>query len=269
MTIERHVSRMSGTSGTRRSRRWPAASVVGYEGRWRPGNLRRMAMAILCLAGLTTGPASPPRAARAKDSTASIASFAGTWNLNRALSDDVWAYFQEELNRRPRHHRELPDDLGRPRGVGGASSTSGGLPVGATRRVERRNPEEIRARLELLADGFESLSIRHEAPILSIHQADGRVRSLRTDGKKQREQTVNGRVVVSTRWKKDGRLIVTTGTDWGRETTETFTILPDTGQLRVTLDVYAVGGLPEVHVQRTYDRAGQAVRAPADPAHRR
>ena len=195
----------------------------------------------------------------------------GEWRLNEELSDDVFARFQKALDEQPRHRRTPPrDDVGGGPGVGGISGSAGGFPLGGTTRTGQRDPGTILGRMKELMDGYETLSINYEEPILSILLADGRHRSFRTDGKKKKENTVDGMSVTSAKWKKDGRLVINTSTAWGREMTETLELLPGTGQLSLTTELYPTAGMPAVSVRRIYDReAADGTGAAADASETR
>ena len=117
-----------------------------------------------------------------------------------------------------------------------------------------RDSGALQTRMKELAEGFESLSINLEAPMLSMVLADDRRRSFRTDGNRTRKDTVDGKLVTSAKFKKDGRLVVITSTDFGREVTETFELLPETGQLSLTTELHPTAGMPAVTVRRVYDR---------------
>lgn len=180
----------------------------------------------------------------------------GDWRLNEELSDDVMAYFQQAINNQPQRRRQpARDRVGDGAGVGGLSGSASGFPIGRTSQAGGRDPGTLLSRMQELAEGFETLSINLEAPMLSMVLADDRRRSFRTDGKRTRKDTVDGKSVTSAKFKKDGRLVVITSTDFGREVTETFELLPETGQLSLTTELHPVAGMPAVTVRRIYDRA--------------
>lgn len=179
----------------------------------------------------------------------------GDWRLNEEMSDDVTAYFQQAINNQPPRRRQPGrDSIGDGTGVGGLSGSAGGFPVGRTPRVSERDASTLLDRMQELAEGFETLSINVEAPMLSIVLANNRRRSFRIDGKRTRKDTVDGTQVTSAKLKKDGRLVVITSSDFGREVTETFELLPETDQLSLTTELHPVAGMPAVTVHRIYDR---------------
>ncbi len=241
--------------------------------------------ALLVTALCALLPISSPRAG-----TDAHPDLSGAWLLNEHFSDDIEAKLQvARARRRARRGSGSRGGLGGGGmgsggsgggGMGRGGSGGGGMGRGGTggggsgdrppmggRGPGDRDPEEMRARMQRLVQGFDLLIINYEEPMLSILYADDRRRAFRTDGKNQSRKTVDGNVVTRARWKKDGLLTVDNSTSRGRESTETYELITETDQLRLITRMYQAPGMPPLELVRVYDRQG--ARADGDSGEQR
>ena len=168
----------------------------------------------------------------------------GTWQLNQELSDDVAAQMRDAINRQRYSSR---GDM--TPGAGGAATRAGRENAGGSR--ER---SAMRQRLADLSRGVETLVIASGENRLSIRYADGRERVLDTTGEKVKRETRQGEITSRARWKKKGRLEVSTWTERGAEIVQTFQLEKSTG--RLLIDTVMRGGpSTEVSFKRVYDLA--------------
>lgn len=161
---------------------------------------------------------------------------AGTWTLNRDLSDVVpGPGVQPGEGGRPEGPRRGPGGM---RGRG-PRMPGGGMPAGRSRPSE----EEVARRRALLRELMQPpqrLTIVVGSGEVTFTDERGRSWRLATDGRKEKHQLDNGTVTTRTRW--DGEALVRTiEAGDGFELTETYLLAPgDTRQLQVT--VRAGGG---------------------------
>jgi hypothetical protein len=170
-------------------------------------------------------------------------SIEGAWTLNKDQSDAA----------SPRRG----DDAGADRGDGGArrGSGGGGRGYGGGRggyggggmgrggmRGAQANPEEtarMRDAMRDLTDPSDHLTITQTDSIIVVTGADGRATRMSPDGKKIKDD--NTGIERKTKW--DGAKLVSEINGLGRgKATQTFTVDPETHQLRVVVQMEGRGG---------------------------
>jgi len=198
-------------------------------------------VALAALAG-----AVPFAAARAAAQTAAPAptAIAGAWTLNPDLSD------------KPPASNAEGDQSGRRRGGGGGygrGGFGGGMRGGGGRRGGGGNPEDMQRARTAIRDELtapDHLTIVQADATIVITTGDGRTTRLSPDGKKVKEE--NTGIERKTKW-DSGSLVSEVSGVGSMKITETYTIDPDTHNLRVT--VHAEGGRMQrdVTLHRVYD----------------
>ena len=184
----------------------------------------------LLIAMLAPAPPAPP---------AEKPSIAGAWTMNEASGP---------LPPRGDNDPGDPGNAGgrrgnRGRGYGGHGGFGGGgMGRGGGMRGERQNPDEIarmRAAMRDLTDPSEHLTITQTDSMIVITGADGRTTRLSPDGKKIKDE--NTGVERKTKW--DGARLVSEVSGLGPgKATQTFTVDPESHQLRITVQIEGRGG---------------------------
>jgi hypothetical protein len=190
----------------------------------------------------------------ARDGGDARKALAGTWTLDRDLSDAASG---------PGGPGGLPGERGRPdrprRGPGGMGGRGprmpgGGMPGGRPRPSEEEMARR-RALLRELMQPPDRLTIVVEPTEVTITDERGRSWRLVTDGRKEKHQLDNGTVTVRTRWEGDA-LVRSIDAGDGFELTETYVVAPgDAPRLQVTVKI-GRGRLGRARtLTRTYDKA--------------
>ncbi|MFQ5767282.1 MAG: hypothetical protein ACE5ID_04790 [Acidobacteriota bacterium] len=174
--------------------------------------------------------------------------FSGTWHLDREVSEDPAAKVQAMLGLR-RSILSSGRGYGNPSGPGGTGRS--GLPGGAPPPTE-----VLQERIQAIFQGDEKLEIQQDLEGLHILQADGRRRIIRTAGKRRKRKEEKSGLISRGRWKKDGRLVVTTVLKENRELLEVFRRGPGRRQLTITTTLSGDQWTPELTFRRIYQRGG-------------
>jgi hypothetical protein len=203
--------------------------------------MRRLMASGILVAALTM----LPGASMAQDKAAStVPSLAGAWTLNQDLSDAAG-------------RGQGGDDSGRTRGNGsgrggggGGGRRGGGFGGGGYGRgggmgrgggAAAANPEEMMRMRDAMRDvttPSDHLTITQSDTTIVMTGADGRTTRLSTDGKKIKDE--NTKVERKTKWDA-GKLVSEISGLGSGKMTQTFSVDPDTKQLRISL-VIAEGG---------------------------
>jgi hypothetical protein len=167
-------------------------------------------------------------------------SIAGAWTMNKDLSDAP----------RDRGDQSGGDrgDRGRRGGYGGRGGGFGGGRGGfgggmgrGGMQAPRMNPDEVarmRDAIRDLTDPSDHLTITETDSIILITGADGRTTRLSPDGKKIKDE--NTGIERKTKW--DGAKLVSEISGLGSgKATQTFTVDPETHQLRITVQMEGRG----------------------------
>jgi hypothetical protein len=172
--------------------------------------------------------------------TADRPSIAGGWTMNKEASDVL----------PPRGDNDSGDqgDGGGRRGNGGRGyggghgGFGGGMGRGGGMSGERQNPDEIarmRAAVRDLVDPSDHLTITQTDSMIVITGADGRTTRLSPDGKKIKDE--NTGVERKTRWDSAKLVSEISGLGSGKAT-QTFTVDPESHQLRITVQMEGRAG---------------------------
>jgi hypothetical protein len=172
--------------------------------------------------------------------TADRPSIAGGWTMNKEASDVL----------PPRGDNDSGDrgDGGGRRGNGGRGyggghgGFGGGMGRGGGMSGERQNPDEIarmRAAVRDLVDPSDHLTITQTDSMIVITGADGRTTRLSPDGKKIKDE--NTGVERKTRWDTAKLVSEISGLGSGKAT-QTFTVDPESHQLRITVQMEGRAG---------------------------
>ncbi|HYN20165.1 MAG TPA: hypothetical protein VE078_04335 [Thermoanaerobaculia bacterium] len=197
-------------------------------------------------------PALPARAATEKNPPPDLS---GRWKLN----EDVTYRMMQGM--RERGSGGGPDGMrgagggGRPGGHGGGRRPAGD---GSRRRPEHHGGPPVSL------ESLDELTITQKEGVVTITDAAGRSRVLRTDGKKVREEGApGGPATVKAKW-KDRALEVTVKPQKGPKRTESWVITNDRKRLFLTL---TMDGGPRVPIRRAYDLVsqGEDQETPAPP----
>ncbi|MBW8867202.1 MAG: hypothetical protein JF610_07675 [Acidobacteria bacterium] len=171
--------------------------------------------------------------------TADRPSIAGGWTMNKEASD--------VLPPRGDNDSGAQGDGGGRRGNGGRGygGGHGGFGGGMGRggmSGERQNPDEIarmRAAVRDLVDPSDHLTITQTDSMIVITGADGRTTRLSPDGKKIKDE--NTGVERKTRWDSAKLVSEISGLGSGKAT-QTFTVDPESHQLRITVQMEGRAG---------------------------
>jgi hypothetical protein len=175
--------------------------------------------------------------------------FSGRWRLNTFISDDPI----EKLNRAAREmmRSKRISSMGSPRmgydRLGRRNAIRG-------REHEPPDPAEMERHLQGINLNANILEIAHDDPLLTIRYPNRLERSIFTDDRRQNVESGFGPVQIRARWKKKGRLVVSSKNDLGRNTTEKFELTMEGRQLQVVTNVEGYGPAPSFKFTRFYDR---------------
>jgi hypothetical protein len=187
--------------------------------------------------------------------TADRPSIAGGWTMNKEASDVL----------PPRGDNDAGDrgNGGGSRGNGGRGyggghgGFGGGMGRGGGMNGERQNPDEIarmRAAMRDLVDPSDHLTITQTDSMIVITGADGRTTQLSPDGKKIKDE--NTGVERKTRWDNTKLVSEISGLGSGKAT-QTFTVDPESHQLRITVQMEGRAGrngnAPPRNLTHVYD----------------
>jgi hypothetical protein len=181
--------------------------------------------------------------------SAGIANLSGTWKLNANLSDDP----QQKM-------KDSTESGGSGSGGGGYGGGHHGGHRGGGRGGSGSS-DDAKSAMENYNAAMQSLKIRHQDPELFIEDAAGHQHTLYTDGRKvEEERSFGGTTELHAVW-KDGHVVVTTQSEHGRKTTETYSVTADGSQLTVTTKIDRQRG-SAIEIKRVYD----AVKPETTPA---
>ena len=172
-------------------------------------------------------------------------SIAGTWSLNKDLSDDVTTVMKRmQAERRGGGSGRMPSGMG---GMGGAR--------GEGMRGGGRDPEEMQEIRDVMNKAIEAparLSITQADGDVTFTDEDGRSKTFAANNKKERHQFENRTVETKTRW-DGGRLVRATSLGDGMKLTEIFSHATETQRLRVDVK-FESSHLPRaLTLERVYD----------------
>jgi hypothetical protein len=183
-------------------------------------------------------PALPARAATEKSPPPDLS---GKWKLNE---DVTYRMMQGMREREPGSGRGGMRGAGggrRPGGHGGGGRPTGD---GSQRRPEPHGGPPVSL------ESLDELTITQQEGVVTITDAAGRSRVLRTDGKQVREEgSPGGPATVKAKW-KDRALEVTVKPQKGPKRTESWVITNDRKRLFLTL---TMDGGPRFPIRRAYD----------------
>jgi hypothetical protein len=161
-------------------------------------------------------------------------SIAGAWTMNTEASDVLPPRGDKESGDRGSGEGRRGNGGG---GYGGHGGFGGGMGRGGGMGGERQNPDEIarmRAALRDLTDPSDRLTITQTDSMIVITGADGRTTRLSPDGRKIKDE--NTGVERKTKW--DGARLVSEISGLGAgKATQTFTVDPESHQLRITVQI--------------------------------
>lgn len=174
-----------------------------------------------------------------------VPDLSGTWKLNDEVT---WRMLQ---GMREREHGPGPGrggPMGRPGGGGPRGGGGEGQPPGGGPGRPGGHGGFRGAQLPSL-EALDELTISQHDGTVTITDAGGRARVLRTDGKKTRDTGPQGPETVRAKW-KDGALVVKIKPEQGSKRTESWVITNDRKRLFLTLEI-ADG--PPMPIRRAYD----------------
>jgi hypothetical protein len=185
----------------------------------------------------------------------------GVWKLN----PDLTAHLAKD-------QPEKPADSARQGGMHGGGGTDGmqshgGIPdagaaFGGNVAGSSSDHDDDRRKADLISS-LSSLTITQQAGVVTITDAHGHVRALKTDGSKIRDENgPGGAAQLQAKWNQDGDLVVEVKPARGPKHTEYYSVSHDRKHLYVALSLYAgfMGQAPDV--VRAYDPS-PAADAPA------
>jgi len=173
-------------------------------------------------------------------------SLTGAWRLNNDLSDRAPERGDEaERGRRGR-------GAGGVRGGGGRGGMGrGGMGRGGARGDDREAMARVRDAMRDIVEAPERLTITETESMVVVTSGDGRTTRLSTDGSKVKDD--NTKIERRTKW--DGNKLVSEISGAGRgKIVQTYSVDPESRQLRITLQMDGPrGGQPRT-VAHAYDR---------------
>jgi hypothetical protein len=203
---------------------------------------------LMAMGVLTAGLIVLPMTAGAQDKQDKAASAApslgGAWTLNKDLSDEPGRGQGGDDSGSTRGNGSGRGGGGGRRGGGGGGGFGGGFGGrggGMNGGAPRANPDEMLRMRDAMRDVTtlsDHLTITQSDTTIVITGADGRTTRLSTDGKKIKDENTN--VERKTKWDA-GKLVSEISGPGNGKMTQTFSVDPDTKQLRISLLV-AEGG---------------------------
>ena len=167
---------------------------------------------------------------------ADTASIAGAWTMNKEASDARPTRGDNDSGDRANGGGRRGGG-GRGFGGGRGGFGGGGMGRGGGMGGERANPDDVarmRAAMRDLTDPSDHLTITQTDSMIVITGADGRTTRLSPDGKKIKDE--NTGVERKTKW--DGAKLVSEVSGLGSgKATQTFTVDPESHQLRITVQM--------------------------------
>ena len=183
---------------------------------------------------------------------------AGTWTFNERLSEDLTKKIRRALQSQNASPAAASGGgKGGGRGGGGSAGGRGDgggrgggeRPDGGRHRAGAVDTGPFRDQIALLADGNSELAVATQPSAFTITYSNGTARHIRPGEKPAPSEWQPG-ADESARVKGDGRLVVSTKSDWGT-IKETFRVLGD--KLLITTTLKGKEGLPTVTFRRQYD----------------
>jgi len=166
--------------------------------------------------------------------------FSGSWKLNEELSENPRDKMMEQMkNRGPAGG--LPP--------GGGDSRRGGEGMGSGGR------DGMQERFKAMNERIQSIEIAHQDPQLDLRFADGRERTIYTDGRAIEDDFEGGIFEAKGKWKGGSRVVVKAESTYGGKITETYELSEDGQQLYVTTKMEGDGRRPSITFRRVYDKA--------------
>jgi hypothetical protein len=210
-------------------------------------------LSVFCLGAILT--LALPRRMSAQEPATGRPDFSGEWTLNRDLSTNPRQ--SQEGRRTGDGERGRGGRGGGDRGGFGGGGARGGFPGGFGGGSSSADFERMREQMQeaqrLLTDAPTSMVITYADPKLVMTAADGRIRTLFTDKRKQKAS--NGNADLHTHW--DNNRIVAETKFGSIKVIETYAV--DGQQLMVTARMDAPDGgrgqdRPNPELRRVYDR---------------
>lgn len=165
----------------------------------------------------------------------------GAWRLNKDLSDDVTKVMEATHGGRHGGHKPPSGGVGHGPGMhgGGRDARSGGMDSEQQMRMWLHEPPA-------------RLTITHTDTSVTLTEGDGRSQTLATTNEKQKLPLGTGTVDVRTKW-DDRRLVKESSLGDGTTVTETYSVVPESSQLHVVVQLTG-SRLPQpVSFRRVYD----------------
>jgi len=204
------------------------AAVTVFSPDPRPRDLDNRSMVTVALLLAMLAPAPPA-------TTADTPSITGAWTMNKDASDVLPPRGDNGSGDRGNGSGRRGNG-GRGYG-GGHGGFGGGMGRGGGMGGERANPDDLarmRAAMRDLTDPSDHLTITQTDSMIVITGADGRTTRLSPDGKKIKDE--NTGVERKTKW--DGAKLVSEISGLGSgKATQTFTVDPESHQLRITVQM--------------------------------
>ncbi len=198
--------------------------------------------------------------------------FTGTWQLNEELSENPREKMREAMSSRRGGGFGGPGG-GRGGGFGGPGGGPGGGrggfggpgggrggpgggfgdPGGGRGGPGGGSREEMQERMHALEESFQVLEINYQEPELRIRYGEQREETIYTDGRTFERTAGRGEPVEATaKWKGTERIVVKADGERGK-VKETWELVPDAGQLWLTVKTEGSGRRPGFQYRRVYD----------------
>jgi hypothetical protein len=176
-----------------------------------------------------------------------IGNLAGSWRLNKELSDDPNAVM-ERMKEEHRAGGRMPGGGGFGGGMGGHGG--GGMSAGGGSAMDPERMQEMRAMMMRALDAPAKLIITQGDGTITFTGPDGVSVALATNNKKQKVRVDNREVEMKAKW-DDTRLVKETSLGNGLKTIETYSLSPgETPRLQVDVKVE---GPRSIALKRVYD----------------
>ena len=204
--------------------------------------------------------------------------FTGTWQLNEELSEDPREKMREAMSQSRGSRGGGGGRGGGGRGGGGFGGPGGGFggpggggPGGGGGQTRGEAPggdrESRQEAMRTLQEAFAILEIAHQEPLFRVRYADEREDVLYTDGRSFERTLARGEVAsASGKWKSRERIVVKVQVEDRGDVTETWELIPDAGQLWLTVKTEGDGRRPGFEFRRVYDPVTSDEELPGDTA---
>jgi hypothetical protein len=222
---------------------------------------KRLAMAAALVFVLTAAYAGQQSAEQPKNPTPGDAVLSGTWKLNRDESDDP----REKL-RSATQDRDQNGPMGGHGGMGGSGVGIGIPGIGGIGGMGRprggpgsqgssgAGSEQQRSRLRDLVQASDRLKIVQNGPEIDVTDADSRVRSLFTDGRKiEKSKKDSTQTQVKARWDHGTLITEEKGPD-GEKISHAYELTGEGKQMADTLTVESKHVNTPIIVRSVYDK---------------